>query len=100
MVVVALAAKQQEVPDVDGILTDADTLAAAFHLAYLAGRADSARDRETYQFLHRSIRNMQRSIRKARPIPREGIEAGLDLMLRAVEERLGVRAEDALGLAA
>ena len=45
-------------------------------------------DIETFRFLRSHILNMRRSIRRARPTPREGIEAGLDLMLAAVEERL------------
>lgn len=92
MVAIGLA-PEHVVPSVE-ITTDVNTLAAAFRLAYLAGRADVAREDATLSFLRQTIRNMQRSLRIARPTPREGIEAGLDLMLRAVDERLGFRAED------
>lgn len=82
------------------ITCEIETLAAAFQETYLAGQADAARAHETLVFLHRTIRNMQRSMRRARPTPREGVEAGLDLMLRAVEERLGIPDGDALRIAA
>lgn len=67
---------------------DVHTLAAAFEIAYRAGSEKARDDAESFAFLHRTIRNMQRSLRRARPAPREGIEAGLDLMLCAVNERL------------
>lgn len=89
--------QQADVPDDENVRTvtcEIDVLAAAMHLAFLAGNTEAREMRETLMFLQRTIRNMQRSLRKARPAPREGIEAGLDLILRAVDERLGVRAED------
>lgn len=71
------------------ITVDLWTLAAAFKLAYLAGRGDANAEHETLTFLRQTIRNMQRSLRRARPTPQAGVEAGLDLMLAAVDTRLG-----------
>lgn len=80
----------REVPadDRQTITSDLPTLAAAFRLAYLAGRGDAHAEIETLTFLKRTITNMRRSMRRARPTPQAGVEAGLDLMLAAVEERL------------
>jgi hypothetical protein len=70
------------------VTVDLSTLAAAFKLAYLAGRGDANAEHETLDFLRRTIRNMQRSLRRPRPTPQAGVEAGLDLLLAAVDTRL------------
>lgn len=70
------------------------------HIACEIDQADAALTHETLAFLHRTLHNMRRSMRRAQPTPREGIEAGLDLMICAVEERLGLHAEETLRTAA
>jgi hypothetical protein len=102
MVAIALATSQQAaVPDGTRTITcELSVLAAAMRLTYLAGTLAAEKDQETLLFLERTIRNMQRSMRLPKPTPREGIEAGLDLMLRAVREALGERAEDEFRVAA
>lgn len=58
--------------------------------AYLAGRADQRRvERDALAMIARTCRNMLRSVKQAKPTPREGIEAGLLLLKLAAEHPLG-----------
>lgn len=80
-------------PTQELITTDSRTLAAAMHLAYLAGRGDAAREHDALDLISRTCRNTLRSLRRARPVEQASVEAILELLRRAADETLGVRAE-------
>lgn len=88
---IAITSNDNAVPAEAALAHDADALSAALRQSYEAGRAEAAAEaEETFESLRRSIRGLKRSLRRARPTPRQEVEAALDLMLVAVEERLGI----------
>jgi hypothetical protein len=93
LVMNAIASQPLGAPAQELITTDTKTLAAAMHLAYLAGRGDAARAHEALDFISRTCRNTLRSLRRARPVEQSSVEALLELLLRASDETLGAHAE-------
>ena len=49
------------------------------------------RERDALELIRRTVRRMRRSMRQATPTPREGVEAGLDLIDELASGGLGER---------
>ena len=98
MTALAITYTQQDVPREGPTITlEQSALTAALRLSYLAGQADAAHDaalsEDAFQTLRRMIRDLARSLRRARPTARQEVEAGLDSLLYTVEQALGITSE-------
>ena len=66
-------------------------LVEALRLAYQAGKQEKDARDEALAFIQGHVRRMQRSVRRARPTPALGVDAGLELILLAAQRALEPR---------